>query len=85
MCILFVIVFESLQKAFAKAKSVVEKEGATPKFYIRSLVELEDFVKEVTYTCIYMHVRMIVRYVYVTTPYHPYYVCTVMGRQRCQG
>ena len=43
----FLIVFESLQKAFAKAKSVVEKEGATPKFYIRSLVELEDFVKEV--------------------------------------
>ena len=40
-------VFESLQKAFAKAKSVVEKEGATPKFYIRSLIELEDFVKEV--------------------------------------
>ena len=38
---------ESLQKAFAKAKSVVEKEGATPRFYIRSLVELEDFVKEV--------------------------------------
>ena len=40
-------VFESLQKAFAKAKTVVEKEGATPRFYIRSLVELEDFVKEV--------------------------------------
>ena len=41
------VVFESLQKAFAKAKTVVEKEGATPRFYIRSLVELEDFVKEV--------------------------------------
>jgi hypothetical protein len=40
-------VFESLQKAFSKAKTVVEKEGATPRFYIRSLVELEDFVKEV--------------------------------------
>ena len=51
MCVtsfnLLYIVFESLQKAFAKAKSVVEKEGSTPKFYIRSLVELEDFVKEV--------------------------------------
>ena len=45
--------FESLQKAFAKAKTVVEKEGATPRFYIRSLVELEDFVKEVcTRVCV---------------------------------
>lgn len=43
-------VFESLQKAFAKAKTVVEKEGATPRFYIRSLVELEDFVKTVTFS-----------------------------------
>ena len=48
--------FESLQKAFAKAKSVVEKEGATPRFYIRSLVELEDFVKEVgKYMYMYTH------------------------------
>lgn len=39
--------FESLQKAFLKAKSVIEKEGKTPWFYIRSLVELEDFVKDV--------------------------------------
>ena len=39
--------FESLQKAFQKAKPVVEKEGVTPWFYIRSLVELEDFVKDV--------------------------------------
>ena len=47
------VVFESLQKAFSKAKSVVEKEGATPKFYIRALVDLEDFVKEVyVYTCV---------------------------------
>ena len=50
-------VFESLQKAFAKAKTVVEKEGATPRFYIRSLVELEDFVKEVcTCVCVFVHV-----------------------------
>ena len=39
--------FESLQKAFQKAKPVVEKEGTTPWFYVRSLVELEDFVKDV--------------------------------------
>ena len=45
--------FESLQKAFSKAKTVVEKEGATPRFYIRSLVELEDFVKEV---CVCRHI-----------------------------
>ena len=40
--------FEALQKAFQKAKSVVEKEGGTPTFYIRTLVELEDFVQNVS-------------------------------------
>lgn len=38
--------FENLGKAFSKAKAVVDKEGI-PQFYIRSLTELEDFVKEV--------------------------------------
>ncbi|CAN7985158.1 unnamed protein product, partial [Ixodes hexagonus] len=40
--------FENLTKAFQKAKMVIEKEegGNIPKFYIRSLVELEDFVSE---------------------------------------
>ena len=38
--------FENLGKAFTKAKAVVDKEGI-PQFYIRSLTELEDFVKEV--------------------------------------
>ncbi|XP_027052968.1 eukaryotic translation initiation factor 3 subunit C-like [Pocillopora damicornis] len=37
--------FENLGKAFSKAKAVVDKEGI-PQFYIRSLTELEDFVKE---------------------------------------
>ncbi|XP_060568402.1 eukaryotic translation initiation factor 3 subunit C-like [Ruditapes philippinarum] len=37
--------FESLCKAFDKAKKVVEKEGI-PRFYIRTLSELEDFVSE---------------------------------------
>jgi len=46
--VLFLSGFESLQKAFQKAKPVVEKEGVTPWFYIRSLVELEDFVKDVS-------------------------------------
>jgi len=36
-----------LQKAFVKSKAVVEKEGGTPTFYIRALVEMEDFVTEV--------------------------------------
>lgn len=38
--------FENLIKAFQKAKMVIEKEegGNIPKFYIRSLVELEDFI-----------------------------------------
>ena len=40
--------FEALQKAFQKAKSVVEKEGATPIFYVRTLVELEDYVQGVS-------------------------------------
>lgn len=40
--------FENLTKAFQKAKMVIEKEegGNIPKFFIRSLVELEDFVTE---------------------------------------
>ncbi|XP_020613782.1 eukaryotic translation initiation factor 3 subunit C-like [Orbicella faveolata] len=37
--------FENLGKAFSKAKAVVDKEGI-PQFYVRSLTELEDFVKE---------------------------------------
>ena len=42
----FLVEFENLGKAFSKAKAVVDKEGI-PQFYIRSLTELEDFVKEV--------------------------------------
>ncbi len=30
-----------------KAKTVVEKEGGTPTFYIRALVEMEDFITQV--------------------------------------
>ncbi|KAK3751829.1 hypothetical protein QZH41_013288 [Actinostola sp. cb2023] len=37
--------FENLGKAVNKAKSVIDKEGI-PQFYIRSLANLEDFVKE---------------------------------------
>jgi len=37
--------FEDLGKAYDKSKKVVEKEG-NPRFYIRCLVELEDFVNE---------------------------------------
>ena len=38
--------FEDLCKAYDKAKKVIEKEGI-PRFYIRCLAELEDFVNEV--------------------------------------
>lgn len=40
--------FESLTKAFQKARPVIDKEedGITPKFYIRCLAELEDFICE---------------------------------------
>ncbi|XP_046343350.1 eukaryotic translation initiation factor 3 subunit C-like isoform X2 [Haliotis rufescens] len=37
--------FEGLGKAYEKARKVVDKEGI-PRFYIRCLVELEDFVNE---------------------------------------
>lgn len=36
-----------MQKAFAKAKSVIEKEGKTPTFYVRALVGMEDFITQV--------------------------------------
>ncbi|CAL1289334.1 unnamed protein product [Larinioides sclopetarius] len=40
--------FENLTRAFVKARPVIEKEekGVIPKFYIRCLVELEDFIAE---------------------------------------
>jgi len=40
--------FEELQKAYTKAIPVIQKEenGATPRFYLRCLVELEDFINE---------------------------------------
>ncbi|RWS21438.1 Eukaryotic translation initiation factor 3 subunit C-like protein, partial [Leptotrombidium deliense] len=41
--------FENLTKAFLKAKPVIEKEenGITPRFYIKCLVELDDFITDV--------------------------------------
>lgn len=40
--------FENLTKALNKAKPVIDKEaaGVIPKFYIRCLVELEDFIND---------------------------------------
>ncbi|KFM61367.1 Eukaryotic translation initiation factor 3 subunit C, partial [Stegodyphus mimosarum] len=40
--------FENLTRAFTKARPVIEKEenGNIPKFYIRCLVELEDFITD---------------------------------------
>jgi len=40
--------FENLQKAFSKAKNVIEKEGKTPTFFVRCLVEMEDFISQVS-------------------------------------
>lgn len=47
--LLFLKGFEDLQKAYVKALPVITKEenGQTPRFYIRCLVELEDFINEV--------------------------------------
>ncbi|KAG8171121.1 hypothetical protein JTE90_015573 [Oedothorax gibbosus] len=40
--------FDDLTRAFVKAKNVIDKEegGKVPTFYIRTLVELEDFISE---------------------------------------
>lgn len=38
--------FELLGKAYGKAKSIVDKEGV-PRFYIRILADLEDYLNEV--------------------------------------
>jgi len=40
--------FVDLQKAYEKAKPVIEKEenGVTPRFYVRILVELDDLINE---------------------------------------
>ncbi|ENN79282.1 eukaryotic translation initiation factor 3 subunit C [Dendroctonus ponderosae] len=40
--------FEDLQKAYVKATPVIVKEenGQTPRFYVRCLVEMEDFIIE---------------------------------------
>ena len=39
--------FEDLGKAFEKAKKIIDKDGI-PRFFIKSLVELEDFVNAVS-------------------------------------
>ena len=41
--------FEELQRAYQKALPVIMKEenGQTPRFYVRCLVEMEDFLSEV--------------------------------------
>ncbi|CDW60000.1 eukaryotic translation initiation factor 3 [Trichuris trichiura] len=39
--------FEDLCRVFQKAKAVIDREGGvTPRFFLRSLTELEDFVNE---------------------------------------
>ena len=38
--------FENLGRAFTKAKNVIDKEGI-PTMFVKCLVELEDFIKEV--------------------------------------
>jgi len=48
--ICFIILgFEDLMRAYQKALPVIAKEelGQTPRFYIRCLVEMEDFINEV--------------------------------------
>lgn len=54
-CILFKTDFEELGKAYDKSKKVIEKENQIPRFFLRCLVELEDFVSEVGLHFIYQH------------------------------
>lgn len=46
---IFSLGFEDLMRAYQKALPVITKEelGQTPRFYIRCLVEMEDFINEV--------------------------------------
>ncbi|TPX69786.1 hypothetical protein SpCBS45565_g02134 [Spizellomyces sp. 'palustris'] len=37
--------FEKLNKAYSKANAIIQREGV-PRFYIRAIVQLEDFLKE---------------------------------------
>ena len=39
--------FEEMCRAYTKASKVIDKEGGVPRFYLRYLAELEDFVNEV--------------------------------------
>nr|CAD7206006.1 unnamed protein product [Timema douglasi] len=41
--------FEDLMRAYTKALPVISKEenGQTPRFYVRCLVEMDDFITEV--------------------------------------
>lgn len=48
LCLCGVLGFEELQKAYVKAAPVVMKEenGQTPRFFVRCLAEMEDFINE---------------------------------------
>ena len=41
--------FEELARAYTKALPVIAKEekGQTPRFYVRCLIEMEDFINDV--------------------------------------
>ena len=39
--------FEEMCRAYTKASKVIDKEGGVPRFYLRYLAELDDFVNEV--------------------------------------
>ena len=45
----YLVGFEDLCKAYQKAQNVVRNEegGKVPRFFIRCLVELEDFINQV--------------------------------------
>jgi len=49
LILFFILAFEDLTKAYQKALPVVAKEenGITPRFYVRILAELDDFINEV--------------------------------------
>lgn len=47
--IVIVIEFENLQKAFLKSRNILDQDGGTPKFFIKAIVELEDFVQQVLF------------------------------------
>lgn len=68
-----------MTRAFTKAKPVIDKEenGVTPKFYMRCLVELEDFITDVS---TYIYVNVDIKDTFIEPYIKKKYIFAVLGR-----